>query len=83
MSVIIMQVLYEAIFALSSVDSLFSVYTHVGHVLVDPDCAPLSKLVQVSSVFVVEENDSGPDLLNPYLPAYVEQLEHFLLLGHT
>ena len=56
--------LYEAIFALSNVDSPFSVYTCVGHVLVDPDCASLSELVQVSSVFVVEENDSGPDLLN-------------------
>ena len=39
-------------------------YTRVGHVLVDPDCASLSELVQVSSVFVVEENDSGPDLLS-------------------
>lgn len=50
-------------FALSRVDNPFSVYTRVGHVLVDPDCAS-SELVQVSSVFVVEENDSGPDLLN-------------------
>lgn len=55
--------LYEAVFALSSIDGPFSVYTRVGHVLVDPDCASLSELVQVSSVFVVEENDSGPDLL--------------------
>lgn len=30
----------------------------------DPDCTSLFELLQVSSVFVVEENDSGPDLLN-------------------
>ena len=46
--------LYEAIFALRNVDKPFSVYTLVGHVLVDPDCASLSELVEVSCVFVAE-----------------------------
>lgn len=49
---------------MSNVDKPFSVYTRVGHVLVDPDCASLSELVEVSCVFVVEESDSGPDLLD-------------------
>lgn len=31
--------------------SPFTVYTRVGHVLVDPDSASLSELVHVSSVF--------------------------------
>jgi hypothetical protein len=43
-----------------------------GHVLVDPECASLSELVQVSCVFVVEESDSGPHLLDLYLPQYVK-----------
>ena len=57
------QDLYESVFVLSSVDQPFSVYTRVGHVLVDHHSASLSELVQVSCVFVVEENDTGPNLL--------------------
>ena len=68
MCFITLQALYEAVFALSSVDTPFSVYTRVGHVLVDPDCASLQELVKVSSVFVVEENDSGSDLLDLFSP---------------
>ena len=62
--IIHIQDLYEAVFALSSVDQPFSVYTRVGHVLVDHNSAALSELVQVSCVFVVEENNTGPDLLH-------------------
>ena len=66
-----MQALYEAVFALSDVDWPFSVYTRVGHVLLDPNSASLSEIVQLSCVFVVEENDTGPDLFHLFSPPVI------------
>lgn len=57
-----MQALYEAVFAMSALDRPFRLYTRVGHVAVNP-AAPLSEWLKVSSVFVVEDDEDGDDLL--------------------
>ena len=57
-----MLILYEAVFGLSDICCPFSVYSRIGHILVDLDGVSLAELIKVSSVFVVEEDEKGCDL---------------------